>query len=72
MKIALLTATLLTSISIAGSALAMDSDAVEKKMAEISQQAEQTAQSESEIKALKQQVQELEDLVRMMTEEEQK
>ncbi|MGC3871657.1 hypothetical protein ACPF7Z_00080 [Halomonas sp. GXIMD04776] len=72
MKIAILTASLLASLLLTGSALAMDSVAIQQKMAEISQQTEQATKSgTSRVEALEQQVAELEELIRMMAEEEQ-
>ncbi|WP_192034824.1 hypothetical protein [Halomonas sp. YLGW01] len=62
-----LTAGLAASLLMAGSALAMDSEAVEKHMAMIS---EETAKSDQpRVEALEKHVQELEELIRMMIEE---
>ncbi|GGX87458.1 hypothetical protein GCM10007160_13530 [Litchfieldella qijiaojingensis] len=71
MKTMILTASALAaSLLMAGSAFAMDSDAIEKHMAEINQQAEQTTASKSRVEALENQVQQLQELIRMMLEEE--
>ncbi|WP_136253147.1 hypothetical protein [Onishia niordana] len=62
-----MTAGVLASLLMAGTALAMDSVVVEERMAEIS---EQTSTSDkSRVEALETQVEELEALIRMMLEE---
>lgn len=63
-----MTTGLLASLLMAGSALAMDSDAIEAHMAKISEQA---AESEgSRVEALETQVEELKNLIRMLMEED--
>ncbi|MFC3284808.1 hypothetical protein [Litchfieldella rifensis] len=70
MKITLFTTAALASLLMAGSAFAMDSEAVEKHLEKINQQAEETAANQSRVEALETQVQELQELIRMMLEEE--
>jgi|TARA_B100000700_G_scaffold129286_1_gene144874 outer membrane murein-binding lipoprotein Lpp len=68
MNLTTLTTGLMASLLLAGSALAMDSAAIEERMAKIS---EQTATSEaSRVEALETQVKELEALIQMMLDEE--
>ncbi|MDI4637937.1 MULTISPECIES: hypothetical protein [Halomonadaceae] len=68
MNLTRLTTGLMASLLLAGSALAMDSAAIEERMAKIS---EQTATSEaSRVEALETQVKELEALIQMMLDEE--
>ncbi|CAM4185828.1 hypothetical protein VRRI112168_17185 [Vreelandella rituensis] len=70
MKMKLLTAGLLASLMMAGSALAMDSEAVEKHMAKINDNYIKTAEEESKIKALEQKVSELEVMIQMMLDDQ--
>ncbi|WP_458525293.1 hypothetical protein [Onishia taeanensis] len=62
-----LTAGLLASLLMAGSALAMDSVAIEEHMAMISEETNQSDQPR--VEALEAQVEKLEELIRMMIEE---
>ncbi|MWJ27143.1 hypothetical protein LG290_03620 [Halomonas sediminis] len=70
MKMKLLTAGLLTSLMMAGSALAMDSEAVEKHMAKINDNYIKTAEEEGKIKALEEKVEELEAMIQMMLDDQ--
>jgi uncharacterized membrane protein (DUF106 family) len=71
MKIKLLLTSVLASLLMAGSAFAMDSDALQKHMEELHEKRiERTTRAEDEkVQALEQQVRELERLIRMMMDE---
>ena len=69
MTIKLLIPLLVTSLSMLSPVFAMDSDAVKAHMEKISEQAQERTEETSRLKALEQQVQELEALIRMMLEE---
>ena len=56
MKMKLLTAGLLTSLMMAGSALAMDSETIEKHMDKINDQYVQTSEEEGKVEALEEKV----------------
>jgi outer membrane murein-binding lipoprotein Lpp len=73
MKIKLLLSSVLASLLLAGSAFAMDSAALEEHMKEISEQRIQKTSDaenhEAKVDALEEQVEQLEELIRMMMEE---
>lgn len=70
MKLTTLAATTLALLMMGGAAYAMDSEAIEKHMQEISERSEATAKESSEIEALEQEVKELKELIRMMMDEQ--
>ena len=70
MKIKLLTAALLAGLMMAGSALAMDSKAIEEHRQKIEDNYIQTAEEEGELEALEQKVEELEEMIEMMIEDQ--
>lgn len=70
MKMKLLTAGLLASLMLAGSALAMDSEAIEKHMAEINDNYVKTTEEEGKVKALEEKVEELEAMIQMIIDEQ--
>ncbi len=70
MKMKLLTAGLLASLMMAGSALAMDSEAIEKHMAEINDNYVKTTEEEGKVKALEEKVEELEAMIQMIIDEQ--
>lgn len=71
MNIKTLIAAALASLLMAGSAFAMDSAAIEEHMQEISERTEKAIADDKKprVKALEAQVKELEEMIRMMTEE---
>ncbi|MGM0983654.1 MAG: hypothetical protein ACQEXG_09545 [Pseudomonadota bacterium] len=70
MNMKLLTASLLASLMMAGSALAMDSQAVEEHMEKINDNYVQTAEEEGEVEALEQKVEQLEEMIQMMLDDQ--
>ena len=70
MNMKLLTAALLAGLMMAGSALAMDSQAVEEHMEKINDDYVQTAEQEGEVEALEQKVEQLEEMVQMMLDDQ--
>ncbi|MGM0537383.1 MAG: hypothetical protein ACQER5_15150 [Pseudomonadota bacterium] len=70
MKMKLLFAGLLTSLMMAGSALAMDSETIEKHRAKINDNYIQAAEEQGERKALEQKVEELEEMIQMIIDEQ--
>ncbi|MBB3190945.1 hypothetical protein [Halomonas cerina] len=70
MKLTTLAATSLALLMMGGAAYAMDSEAIEKHMEEISERSVKTAEESSEVEALEQEVQELKELIRMMMDEQ--
>lgn len=69
MNIKTVTAGFLTLMMMGGAAHAMDSEMLQEKMAEINQKAEEAA-AEDRVKALEQQVKDLQELIHMMMEED--
>ncbi|XKE44623.1 hypothetical protein LG302_14785 [Halomonas organivorans] len=67
MNIKTLTAGFLAMLMMGGAAYAMDSEMLQERMDEINQQAEEAA-NEDRVKALEQQVQDLQELIQMMME----
>ncbi|MBB3184685.1 outer membrane murein-binding lipoprotein Lpp [Halomonas fontilapidosi] len=70
MKMKLLTAGLLTSLMMAGSALAMDSETIEKHMDKINDQYVQTSEEEGKVEALEEKVEALEEMIQMIIEDQ--
>ncbi|MDZ7853686.1 MAG: hypothetical protein U5L98_13865 [Halomonas sp.] len=70
MNMKLLTAALLASLMMAGSALAMDSKAVEEHMEKINDDYIQTAEQEGKVEALEQKVEQLEEMIQMMLDDQ--
>lgn len=70
MKMKLLIAGLLASLMMAGSALAMDSEAIEKHMAKIDDNYANAVEEDGKTKALEEKVEELEEMIKMMLEED--
>lgn len=69
MNIKTLSAGILALLMMGGAAYAMDSEMLQQQMDEINQKAEE-ASSEDRVKALEQQVEDLQELIHMMMEED--
>lgn len=65
-----LTAALLAGMMMAGSAMAMDSHAVEEHMEKINEDYVQTAEQDGEVAALEQKVEQLEEMIQMMLDDQ--
>ncbi|MYL24271.1 hypothetical protein [Vreelandella massiliensis] len=70
MKMKLWTAGLFASLIMAGSALAMDSETIEKHMAEINDKYLVTAEEEGKTKALEEKVAELEAMIQLILDDQ--
>lgn len=70
MNVKTLTAGLLASLLMVGSALAMDSAQIESIMQDIGEKSAETTNDQERIDALEAQVKELEELIHMMMEED--
>ncbi|WFM72257.1 hypothetical protein [Halomonas sp. CKK8] len=70
MKMKLLFAGLLTSLMMAGSALAMDSETIEEHMAKINDQYIQTSEEEGKVEALEEKVEALEEMLQMIIDDQ--
>jgi DNA-binding protein H-NS len=66
MKTRILLTSALVSLLMAGSAFAMDSEAIEKKRQEIRERADKASERGSRVEALETQVEELQELIKMM------
>ncbi|MCL7940117.1 hypothetical protein M8009_07375 [Halomonas sp. ATCH28] len=70
MKMKLLIAGLFASLMMAGSALAMDSEAIEEHMAKINDNYVKAVEEEGKVKALEEKVEELEAMIQMIIDEQ--
>ncbi|TLF45086.1 hypothetical protein FEI13_18490 [Halomonas urmiana] len=70
MNIKTLTAGFLTLLLMGGAAHAMDSEAIEKHMAEINEDYVKTSEQEGEVEALEQKVEALEEMIQMMLDDQ--
>ncbi|PRY72723.1 hypothetical protein [Halomonas ventosae] len=70
MKMKLLIAGLFTSLMLAGSALAMDSEAIEKHMARINDNDVKAVEEEGKVEALEEKVEALEAMIQMIIDDQ--
>ncbi|TDR50891.1 hypothetical protein DFP85_12156 [Halomonas ventosae] len=70
MKMKLLIAGLLTSLMMAGSALAMDSETIEEHMAKINDNYVKAVEEEGKVEALEEKVEALEEMIQMIIDDQ--